>query len=46
MNTESILNKLHKVKNEEDAEIQEWHDEIKRMKQKVMFIDKNLFEHE
>ena len=46
MNTENILNKLHKIKDEEDAEIKEWHDEIRRIKQKVMFIDKNLFENE
>ena len=46
MNTEHILERLHKIKDREDTEIREWHDEIKRIKQKIMFIDKNLFEHE
>ena len=46
MNTEHILNKLGKIKEEEEREISEWHEEIKRMKQKIMFIDKNLFENE
>ena len=46
MNTEHILEKLHKIKDQEDSEIRAWHSEIKRMKQKIMFVDKNLFEHE
>ena len=44
MNTEHILNKLHQIKSQEDDEIQKWHDQIKRIKQKVMYMDKNLFE--
>jgi|SRR3989338_5886459 len=44
MSTEHILNKLHQIKAQEDNEIQQWHDQIKRIKQKIVFIDKNLFE--
>lgn len=44
MNTEHILNKLHQIKSQEDSEIQQWHDQIKRIKQKIVFMDKNLFE--
>ena len=44
MNTEHILNKLHQIKSQEDNEIQQWHDQIKRIKQKIVFIDNNLFE--
>ena len=44
MNTEHILNKLHQVKTQEDNEIQKWHDQIKRIKQKIVYMDKNLFE--
>lgn len=44
MNTEHILNKLQQIKAQEDNEIQQWHEQIKRIKQKIVFIDKNLFE--
>src|SRR3989344_1291310 len=44
MSTEHILNKLHQIKSQEDNEIQQWHEQIKRIKQKIVFIDKNLFE--
>jgi|SRR3989344_743758 len=44
MNTEYILSKLHQIKSEEDNEIEKWHDQIKRIKQKIMYMDKNLFE--
>jgi len=44
MNTEHILNKLHQIKSQEDSEIQQWHDQIKRIKQKIVFMDTNLFE--
>ena len=44
MNTEHILTKLHQIKSQEDNEIQQWHDQIKRIKQKIVYIDKNLFE--
>jgi hypothetical protein len=44
MNTEHILGKLQQIKSQEDNEIQQWHEQIKRIKQKVLFIDKNLFE--
>ena len=44
MSTEHILTKLHQIKTQEDEEIQKWHDQIRRIKQKVMYIDKNLFE--
>tara|TARA_Y100000034_G_C6905797_1_gene420241 strand:+ start:4752 stop:5174 length:423 start_codon:yes stop_codon:yes gene_type:complete len=44
MNTEHILTKLHQIKSQEDDEIQKWHDQIKRIKQKIVYIDKNLFE--
>lgn len=44
INTEHILDKLHQIKTQEDNEIQQWHDQIKRIKQKVIFIDRNLFE--
>src|SRR3989344_6147501 len=44
MNTEHILNKLHQIKEQEDNEIMQWHEQIKRIKQKIVFIDMNLFE--
>ena len=44
MNTEQILNKLQQIKSQEDNEIMQWHEQIKRIKQKIVFIDKNLFE--
>ncbi len=44
MSTEHILGKLHQIKVQEDNEIQQWHEQIKRIKQKVVFIDRNLFE--
>jgi len=44
MNTEHILGKLRQIKSQEDNEIEQWHEQIKRIKQKVLFIDKNLFE--
>jgi glutamate synthase domain-containing protein 2 len=44
MSTEHILNKLQQIKSQEDNEIQQWHEQIKRIKQKIVFIDKNLFE--
>lgn len=44
MSTEHILSKLHQIKAQEDNEIQQWHEQIKRIKQKIVFIDRNLFE--
>lgn len=44
MNTEHILNKLQQIKSQEDNEIMQWHEQIKRIKQKIVFIDRNLFE--
>jgi len=44
MNTEHILDKLNQIKSQEDNEIQKWYDQIKKIKQKILFMDKNLFE--
>src|SRR3989344_6091575 len=44
MSTEHILGKLHQIKSQEDSEIEQWHEQIKRIKQNIVFIDKNLFE--
>ena len=44
MSTEHILNKLHQLRVQEDNEMQQWHEQIKRIKQKIVFIDRNLFE--
>jgi hypothetical protein len=39
-----ILNTIIHLKNEEDAEIENWHNELEDIEKKVSFLDKTLFE--
>ncbi len=39
-----ILNTITHLKNEEDGEIENWHNELEEIEKKVSFIDKTLFE--
>jgi hypothetical protein len=41
---EVILNKLEEIKNEEDKELSTWHDNIDTIKEKLISVDKKLFE--
>ena len=41
---EKILSSLDELKNEEDAKLAKWNSEIQELKNKLMSLDKNLFE--
>ncbi|MFH1972022.1 MAG: hypothetical protein ABIJ18_00930 [archaeon] len=41
---ENILNKLNRLKNEEDRELAAWNQDLERIKNQLMNIDKQLFE--
>lgn len=40
----TILNNIYEIKNQEDAELDEWNNEIDEVERKIEFIDKSLFE--
>ena len=39
-----ILNTIMHLKNEEDTEVENWHNELEEIEKKVSFLDKTLFE--
>jgi len=39
-----ILNTIIRLKNEEDTEIENWHNELEEIEKKVSFLDKTLFD--
>ena len=39
-----ILNSIYEIKNQEDAEIDEWNSQIEEVERKINFIDNSLFE--
>lgn len=41
---EKILNNLQKIKNEEDQEFENWREDIEQIKERLLSVDKNLFE--
>jgi len=41
---EKLLNNLQKLKNEEDEEFENWRSSIEQIKEKLLSVDKNLFE--
>lgn len=41
---ENILNKLTRLKDEEDREIVAWHNDLERIRMQLMDIDRKLFE--
>ncbi len=41
---EKILNNLRKLKNEENEEFENWRSDIEEIKEKLLSVDKNLFE--
>jgi len=41
---EAILSKLEEIKNQEDKELTTWHDNIDTIKEKLISVDKRLFE--
>lgn len=41
---EKILNNLQKLKEEEDKEFENWKSDIEKIKDKLLSVDKNLFE--
>lgn len=42
--TEKVLNNLQKIKAEEDRELEDWRSDIEQIKEKLLSIDKELFE--
>jgi hypothetical protein len=40
------IGKINELKNEEDAELEQWHSAMDEVERKVEFIDKTLFEPE
>ena len=42
--SEKILVKLNEIKNEEDKELDSWHSDLQDLKEKLLDIDKKLFE--
>jgi len=40
----NILNKLNRLKEEEDRELAAWHNDLARIKTQLIDIDKKLFE--
>ncbi|MBS3117843.1 hypothetical protein J4430_03110 [Candidatus Woesearchaeota archaeon] len=42
--TEKVLNRLRDIKQEEDRELSSWHDEFEDLKEKLLSIDRELFE--
>ena len=40
----NILNKLNRLKEEEDRELAAWHNDLARIKSQLMDVDKKLFE--
>tara|TARA_Y100000310_G_scaffold328877_1_gene397726 strand:- start:1800 stop:2207 length:408 start_codon:yes stop_codon:yes gene_type:complete len=41
---DNILSKLHRLKEEEDRELQAWHNDLQKIRNQLMNVDKNLFE--
>lgn len=41
---EKILDNLRKIKNEEDNEFENWRNDIEQIKEKLLSVDKELFE--
>lgn len=39
-----ILNNIYEIKSQEDAEIDEWNNQLEEVERKVNFIDNTLFE--
>ena len=39
-----VLNSIYDIKNQEDAELDEWGNELEEVERKVNFIDNKLFE--
>lgn len=44
LEAEKILSNLQKIKNEEDQEFENWRNDIEQIKDKLLSVDKNLFE--
>ncbi|RME54552.1 hypothetical protein D6777_03385 [Candidatus Woesearchaeota archaeon] len=42
--TSTLLNELNRIKDEEEHEIDSWQNELESIKEKLMLIDKTLFE--
>src|SRR3989338_1303921 len=41
--TEKILNEISNLRREEDRELENWKSDLERMKEKILYIDTNLF---
>ncbi len=42
---EKVAEKLSKIKEEEDSELSSWHQNLEEIKESILSIDKELFEH-
>ena len=43
-NAGSLLEEVHKIKEEEDRELQNWHNNLDKLKDKLLDLDKKLFD--
>jgi hypothetical protein len=41
---DSLLDKIHKIRTEEDRELENWHRDLDKVKDKLLTVDKKLFE--
>ncbi len=41
---DSLLDSIHKIRNEEDRELEKWHRDLDKVKDRLLNVDKKLFE--
>jgi uncharacterized coiled-coil protein SlyX len=41
---DNLLDEIHKIRTEEDRELEKWHKDLNQVKEKLLTVDKKLFE--
>jgi hypothetical protein len=41
---DGLLNNIHKIRENEDKELEKWHHDLDKVKDKLLIVDKKLFE--